>query len=230
MDIGLLIRDALGVQRQGWAGDRPALSLEDGPTWTYAELNAYANRCANALTRLGIRPGDRVGALLYNSLEYVGFYFGAARVGAVVVRLNWRLAPAELRFAIEDAGNDPALVRLIKGAVNNVEDTMGFAATITHLTGLQRARLPGRPRVPRGRRGGRRHRRGGANGSVWSARRSRRGGRTTSPRPDDLVSTCVGRNELAQISEALEHMITSRFFPFHATLLCNCATSGPGGA
>ncbi|HJZ36682.1 MAG TPA: AMP-binding protein, partial [Solirubrobacterales bacterium] len=104
MDIGLLIRDALGVQREGWAGDRPALSLEDGPTWTYADLNAYANRCANALLALGIGPGDRVGALLYNSLEYLGFYFGAARIGAVVVRLNWRLAPAEVRFAIDDAG------------------------------------------------------------------------------------------------------------------------------
>ena len=59
MDIGLLIRDALGVQREGWRGDRPALSLEDGPTWTYADLNAYANRCANALLALGIgrRPG-----------------------------------------------------------------------------------------------------------------------------------------------------------------------------
>ncbi len=104
MDIGLLIRDALGVRREGWAGDRSALSLEDGPTWTYAELNAYANRCANALLGLGIGSGDRVGALLYNSLEYLGFYFGAARIGAVVVRLNWRLAPAEVRFAIDDAG------------------------------------------------------------------------------------------------------------------------------
>jgi fatty-acyl-CoA synthase len=104
MDIGLLIRDALGGGREGTAAELPALSLEDGPTWTYAELNAYANRCANALLGLGIGPGDRVGALLYNSLEYLGFYFGAARVGAVVVRLNWRLAAAELRFAIEDAG------------------------------------------------------------------------------------------------------------------------------
>jgi fatty-acyl-CoA synthase len=104
VDIGLLIRDALGDRREGWAGDRPALSLEDGPTWTYADLNAYANRCANALLALGIGSGDRVGALLYNSLEYLGFYFGAARIGAVVVRLNWRLAPAEVRFAIDDAG------------------------------------------------------------------------------------------------------------------------------
>jgi fatty-acyl-CoA synthase len=103
MDIGLLIRDALGGSPHPGAAELPALSLEDGPSWTYAELNAYANRCANALLGLGIRPGDRVGALLYNSLEYVGFYFGAARIGAVVVRLNWRLAPAELRFAIEDA-------------------------------------------------------------------------------------------------------------------------------
>jgi fatty-acyl-CoA synthase len=103
MDIGLLIRDALGGSPHPGAAERPALSLEDGPSWTYAELNAYANRCANALLGLGIGPGDRVGALLYNSLEYVGFYFGAARIGAVVVRLNWRLAPAELRFAIEDA-------------------------------------------------------------------------------------------------------------------------------
>jgi fatty-acyl-CoA synthase len=104
MDVGLLIRDALGGPPHESAAELPALSLEDGPTWTYAELNAYANRCANALLGLGIRPGDRVGALLYNSLEYVGFYFGAARIGAVVVRLNWRLAPAELRFAIDDAG------------------------------------------------------------------------------------------------------------------------------
>ena len=104
MDIGLLIRDALSAQRSEREAARPALSLEDGPTWTYAELGAYANRCANALIELGIRPGDRVGALLYNSLEYLGFYFGAARIGAVVVRLNWRLAAGELRFAIEDAG------------------------------------------------------------------------------------------------------------------------------
>lgn len=104
MDIGLLIRDALGGGREGTAAELPALSLEDGPTWSYAELNAYANRCANALLGLGIGPGDRVGALLYNSLEYLGFYFGAARIGAVVVRLNWRLAAAELRFAIDDAG------------------------------------------------------------------------------------------------------------------------------
>jgi fatty-acyl-CoA synthase len=103
VDTGLLLRGAVQPLGDG-AADRPALSLEDVATWSYRELDAYANRAANALLGLGVRPGDRVGLMLLNSLEYVGLYFGITRIGAIAVRLNWRLAGEELVYAIEDSG------------------------------------------------------------------------------------------------------------------------------
>jgi fatty-acyl-CoA synthase len=44
-------------------------------TWTYAELNAYTNRIANALLALGITKGERVAAVGRNSDTYVAIYF-----------------------------------------------------------------------------------------------------------------------------------------------------------
>src|SRR3954471_17057953 len=104
MDLGFLSRDALQPLADPPLADRPAISLEDGDTWTYRQLHERANRYARALADLGVRRGDRVGLLLYNSLEYVGLYFAIARLGAIAVRLNWRLAADELRYAIDDSG------------------------------------------------------------------------------------------------------------------------------
>ena len=84
--------------------DRPALSVENEATWTYRELEEHANQYANGLLDLGVGRGDRVGILLYNSLEYWGLYLGATRIGAVAVRLNWRLAADELSYALSDSG------------------------------------------------------------------------------------------------------------------------------
>ena len=55
--------------------------------------------------------GERVGLLLMNSAEFMEAYFALAKVGAVVVPLNWRLVPDELEFILKDSGT----VRLIFG-------------------------------------------------------------------------------------------------------------------
>ena len=75
-----------------------------GRRLTYRQLNAAANRVANALLGLGIRKGDRVALLLMNGAEFVETFFGAAKIGAVVVPLNWRLVPDELEFILADSG------------------------------------------------------------------------------------------------------------------------------
>ena len=79
---------------------------------TYKELNASANRLANALQADGIEKGDRVGLLLMNSREFMEAYFALAKIGAVVVPLNWRLVADELEFILKDSGTK----RLIFGA------------------------------------------------------------------------------------------------------------------
>ncbi|MGQ0814807.1 MAG: class I adenylate-forming enzyme family protein [Gemmatimonadota bacterium] len=63
---------------------------------TYGELDARADRAAAALQSLGIRKGDRVGALSNNRLELIELFFACGRIGAALVPFNWRLAAAEL--------------------------------------------------------------------------------------------------------------------------------------
>ena len=58
---------------------------------TYAELDSRANRCGNMLIGLGIQPGDRVALLLPNSIPFLETFYGGAKVGAILVLLNWRL-------------------------------------------------------------------------------------------------------------------------------------------
>jgi fatty-acyl-CoA synthase len=87
-------------------GDRHAIALSvDGlESLTYEQLRERRDRFLRALLDAGVRPGDRVGIMLLNSLDYVALYFAIARAGAVAVRLNFRLAPAELSFIISDSG------------------------------------------------------------------------------------------------------------------------------
>jgi len=63
---------------------------------TYAQLNARACRLANALLSLGLTRGDRVAALLPNCPQFLEAYFAAAKIGAVFVPLNFRLAGPEI--------------------------------------------------------------------------------------------------------------------------------------
>ncbi len=59
----------------------------------------------------GIEAGERVGLLLMNSAEFMEAYFALAKVGAVVVPLNWRLVPDELEFILKDSGTTRLIYR-----------------------------------------------------------------------------------------------------------------------
>jgi fatty-acyl-CoA synthase len=105
MNIG---RAALS-QRSG-SDDWPALSLEDDGTMTYGEVRQRRDRYAAGLRAAGVGPGDRVGLLLYNSLEYWPAYLAVAAIGAICVRLNFRLTGPELRHALVDAECETLIV------------------------------------------------------------------------------------------------------------------------
>ncbi len=80
-------------------GERVA--LEDASRqYTYTELNERANRLANALTAAGVAHGDRIAILSENRVEYMELELAAAKTGAIVAALNWRMAPGELEHCI----------------------------------------------------------------------------------------------------------------------------------
>jgi benzoate-CoA ligase family protein len=68
-------------------GERIAL-ISGGRRWSYREVQAQANRFANALAALGVRPEERVLVSLPDGPEYVAALFGALKAGAVVVMVN----------------------------------------------------------------------------------------------------------------------------------------------
>ena len=73
-------------------------------TLTYADLAARAGRTAGGLARLGLGRGAVVGALLYNCPEFLETMFAVARLGAVFMPINWRLAGEEVAYILGHAG------------------------------------------------------------------------------------------------------------------------------
>lgn len=74
--------------------------VNDGRSWTYSELDAEANRVANALLAEGLVAQDRIAYLDKNTPEYFIYLFGGAKINAVSVAVNWRLAPPEMEYIL----------------------------------------------------------------------------------------------------------------------------------
>jgi long-chain acyl-CoA synthetase len=70
---------------------------------SYGELNEMANRVASGLVRLGVTPGDLVALCAPNSAEWLAFYFGVIKTGAVAVTLSGLLKDAEVSRLIGHA-------------------------------------------------------------------------------------------------------------------------------
>jgi acyl-CoA synthetase (AMP-forming)/AMP-acid ligase II len=71
---------------------------------TYGELAGRVERLSAMFAAAGVRAGTRIALLTVNTPEAIETAFAASRLGACVVPLNIRLAPAEIRYQIEDAG------------------------------------------------------------------------------------------------------------------------------
>ena len=104
----------------GWVGSlaerRARLSPERvavkdtaaGEEYTYADLNARANRTVRFLQEKGIGKGDRVGVISRNRVELVDLFFATGKLGAVLAPLSHRLAERELAAVFSDV--DPELL------------------------------------------------------------------------------------------------------------------------
>jgi fatty-acyl-CoA synthase len=137
-------------------GDREAV-VDGNRRISYRKLNGRVNRLSRALQGLGLKPGDRCALLAYNCLEYAEVIFAAAKLGLLLVPLNWRLSPAELAFNLSDSGTetlifDPGFGRLIPGLVDQTgvrrllvlgEKEMGEAPAYEKALAAQSEQEPG---------------------------------------------------------------------------------------
>jgi O-succinylbenzoic acid--CoA ligase len=89
-------------QRASISPERLAL-IADGTQLTYAQLSARVEAAAARLQTEDVRPGDLVALLAQNGAPYVVAVHAIARIGAVLLPLNFRLAPAELAWLLKDA-------------------------------------------------------------------------------------------------------------------------------
>ena len=71
--------------------------------YTYADFYRRTCRLAHALTRLGVKPGDRVASLCWNHSRHLELYFGVPSMGAVLHTLNLRLHPNDLAYIARHA-------------------------------------------------------------------------------------------------------------------------------
>jgi fatty-acyl-CoA synthase len=82
--------------------DRPFV-ITDERTASYAEIDAGASRLADGLAALGVRPGNRVGVLMANYLEFVPVKFAIARAGAVAIPFNYLYRQDELGYVLRQS-------------------------------------------------------------------------------------------------------------------------------
>jgi acyl-CoA synthetase (AMP-forming)/AMP-acid ligase II len=96
-----LLTDALRERAQEHPGRIAFISGAERVT--YSEFDRGVDRAATALRAAGVERGDRVAILDKNSIEYVEQLFAAARLGAVLVPVNYRLAPDEVAYVVDNA-------------------------------------------------------------------------------------------------------------------------------
>jgi fatty-acyl-CoA synthase len=110
-----------------WNGERTALRFE-GDEISYAEMEQRVGLLAGMLAgSLGVKQGDRVAHLGYNSPELLELLFACARIGALLVPLNWRLTPAEHTWILEHCG---AMVLVAEAPFYGHVETIGLPRSV----------------------------------------------------------------------------------------------------
>ncbi|MGD9802852.1 MAG: long-chain fatty acid--CoA ligase [Hyphomicrobiaceae bacterium] len=114
---------------------------------TYAETRARVARLANALLKLGVKPGDRVATLAWNTHRHFELYFAISGIGAVCHTINPRLFPEQMTFIVNHAQDtilflDATFVPLVQ----KLKPTFGPIRTYVALT--DRAHMPAEDVIP----------------------------------------------------------------------------------
>jgi 3-(methylthio)propionyl---CoA ligase len=115
--------------------------------YTYADCHRRAARLADALTAMGVQPGDRVATLAWNGYRHLEVYYGVAGMGSVVHTINPRLHPEQIAWIVNHAEDaylafDLTFLPIIEAIAPHCPTVRGWIAL------CDRDRLPGSDRIP----------------------------------------------------------------------------------
>jgi len=128
MDLSDLI-----ARNAAFTPDKPAIRFE-GETLSYAAFDARIEQTARALkAEFGVGRGDRVAILSLNRPDYLVLLYACARLGAMLVPLNWRLATAEQLFILKDAS---IKVLVLEQAFADLLPALEISLPDSHVAGL----------------------------------------------------------------------------------------------
>ncbi|MFT6557130.1 3-(methylthio)propionyl-CoA ligase [Sneathiella sp.] len=97
----------------------------------YREVNLRAKKLAQALEKLGVETGDRIGTLAWNGYRHVEIYFGVSGMGSVCHTINPRLFPEQIAYIVNHAEDkfifvDLTFVPLIEAVAEHLPNVKGF--------------------------------------------------------------------------------------------------------
>ena len=131
-------------------GDTEIVSrtLEGGiHRYTYRDARVRAKKAAEALTALGIKPGDRIGTLAWNGYRHFELYYGISGMGAVCHTINPRLFPEQIVYIVNHADDQLLFVDL--NLLPVVEKLLPELKGVRHVVAMtDRAHLPKDCRIP----------------------------------------------------------------------------------
>jgi fatty-acyl-CoA synthase len=76
----------------------------EGTSITWAQIQERVSGVAAALWQRGVKAGDRIAIMMTNRPEFLETMFAASAIGAIVVPVNFRLAPDEIAYILTDSG------------------------------------------------------------------------------------------------------------------------------
>ncbi|KRA59635.1 fatty-acyl-CoA synthase [Caulobacter sp. Root655] len=108
MQHGALTVDKIIDHAALWHGGREVVTRSvEGPIvrTTYGAIHERAKRVSNALLALGVKPGDRVATLAWNTARHMEAWYGIMGIGAICHTLNPRLFPEQIAWIADHAGD-----------------------------------------------------------------------------------------------------------------------------
>jgi fatty-acyl-CoA synthase len=145
MNYPLTLTHFFERSRRLWPQKRLATRVPGQPLfrYTYADFAERTLRLAGVLAELGVKKGDRVATLAWNSHRHLELYWAAPCSGAVLHTLNLRLAPQDLTFIINHAADsvifaDASLWPILEG----IRDRIPSVRTIVIMRDAPEPRVP----------------------------------------------------------------------------------------
>ncbi len=121
----------------------------EGPIhrYSYRDLHGRSKRLANALTRLGVGQGDRIGTLAWNTYRHMELYYGVSGMGAVLHTINPRLFPEQIEYIANHAEDqfifvDLTFVPLLEALADKLTSVKGYVVM------TDRAHMPADCKLP----------------------------------------------------------------------------------